>query len=248
MPDLFTYLEYRDYLKDAYEERRKLQPYFSYRFIGNKVGMDSSYLTRLFQKKLHLGDDLVERMAAGVVEHGRVRVGEVGLDPDRGLAFLKAVVEHLLPELEIFCHGKVTAGAGNLILLEFLELLVVAGADIRPATLDQLFAEIIVNRETIALGDDLGDPEAEPFYVFLDGRVGFGINTLRIGIFDPEDKGAAGMPGIQPVKQSSAGPANMQEPRRTRRKAHAWFHRPSLTQNRPLGNPCRAQARRASKT
>ena len=63
MPDLFTYLEYREFLKDAYEERRKLQSYFSYRFIGNKVGMDSSYLTRLFQKKLHLGDDLIERMA-----------------------------------------------------------------------------------------------------------------------------------------------------------------------------------------
>ena len=64
MPDIFAYLEYRDYLKDAYEERRTLQPFFSYRFIGNKVGMDSSYLTRLFQKKLHLGDDLVERMAS----------------------------------------------------------------------------------------------------------------------------------------------------------------------------------------
>lgn len=64
MPDLFNYLEYRDYLKDAYEERRRSQPYFSYRFIGNRVGMDSSYLTRLFQKKLHLGDELVERMAA----------------------------------------------------------------------------------------------------------------------------------------------------------------------------------------
>ena len=63
MPDLFNYLEYRDYLKDAYEERRRSQPYFSYRFIGNRVGMDSSYLTRLFQKKLHLGDELVERMA-----------------------------------------------------------------------------------------------------------------------------------------------------------------------------------------
>lgn len=63
MPDLFTYLEYRDYLKDAYEERRKSQPYFSYRFIGNRVGMDSSYLTRVLQKKIHLGDDLVERMA-----------------------------------------------------------------------------------------------------------------------------------------------------------------------------------------
>ena len=64
MPDIFTYLEYRDYLRDAYEERRKLQPFFSYRFIGNKVGMDSSYLTRLFQKKIHLGEDLVGRMAS----------------------------------------------------------------------------------------------------------------------------------------------------------------------------------------
>lgn len=63
MPDLFAYLEYRDYLKEAYEERRKIHSYFSYRFIGNKVGMDSSYLTRVFQKKLHLGDDLVDRMA-----------------------------------------------------------------------------------------------------------------------------------------------------------------------------------------
>lgn len=63
MADLFAYLEYRDFLKDSYEERRRSQPYFSYRFIGNRVGMDSSYLTRLFQKKLHLGDDLVDRMA-----------------------------------------------------------------------------------------------------------------------------------------------------------------------------------------
>lgn len=72
MPDIFAYLEYRDYLKDAYEERRALQPFFSYRFIGNKVGMDSSYLTRLFQKKLHIGDDLVERMASvfGLEEAG----------------------------------------------------------------------------------------------------------------------------------------------------------------------------------
>lgn len=64
MPDLFHYLEYRDFLKDAYEEKRRSQPYFSYRFIGNRVGMDSSYLTRLFQKKLHLGDELVDRMGA----------------------------------------------------------------------------------------------------------------------------------------------------------------------------------------
>ncbi len=63
MPDLFNYSDYREYLKDSYEERRKQKRSFSYRYIGNKVGMDSSYLTRLLQKKLHLGDDLVDRMA-----------------------------------------------------------------------------------------------------------------------------------------------------------------------------------------
>jgi len=64
MPDLLSYLEYRDFLRDAYEERRETTKFFSYRFIGNRVGMDSSYLTRLFQKKIHLGDDLVDRMGA----------------------------------------------------------------------------------------------------------------------------------------------------------------------------------------
>ncbi len=88
MPNIFTYLDYRDYLKDAYRERREAQPFFSYRYIGNKVGMDSSYLTRLFQKKLHLGDDLVDRMAA-VFE-----LTEAPLEYFRGLvAFGKAKTE-----------------------------------------------------------------------------------------------------------------------------------------------------------
>lgn len=63
MPSIETYDDYRDYLKDCYDERRKLASYFSYRYIGNRVGMDSSYVTRLFQKKAHIVDDQIPRFA-----------------------------------------------------------------------------------------------------------------------------------------------------------------------------------------
>jgi uncharacterized protein (TIGR02147 family) len=64
MPDIYSYLDYRDFLREAYEERRKVQPIFSYRYIGNKVGMDNSYLTRLFQKKVHIGTAAIAKMAS----------------------------------------------------------------------------------------------------------------------------------------------------------------------------------------
>src|ERR1035441_1670004 len=58
-----------------------------------------------------------------------------------------------------------------------------------------------------------------------------------IGVLNAQNEGASSMPGIEPVEQSSAGPADMQEPRRTWRKAYAWFHARSLNQNTPLSNP-----------
>jgi len=63
VPSIEAYDDYREFLKDAYDERRKLASYFSYRYIGNRVGMDSSYVTRLFQKKAHIVDDQIPRFA-----------------------------------------------------------------------------------------------------------------------------------------------------------------------------------------
>jgi uncharacterized protein (TIGR02147 family) len=39
--NIFEYIDYRRYLRDAYEERRKENPKFSYRFIAGKVGFSS---------------------------------------------------------------------------------------------------------------------------------------------------------------------------------------------------------------
>ena len=162
----------------------------------------------------------VEDPERGEVPHRRVRVVEIGPDPDRGLALLKAVVEHLLPEFEVLLNRLVAAGAGGLALLELLEVLVVAGADVRPAPLDQLPAEIVVDREAIALGDDFGDTEAEPSDIFLHGLVGFGVHAFRVGILDPEDVPAAVLLHVGIVEGRRPGMADVERARRVGGKPH----------------------------
>src|SRR5665647_2347255 len=78
------------------------------------------------------------------VPHGRIRIIEVGLDPDCYLPFLKGMVEHLIPELEVFFHSLIPARACSLCLFEFPEPIIITGADVRTSPFDQLRAEIIV--------------------------------------------------------------------------------------------------------
>lgn len=46
--------DYRDFLKDFYDRRKSEKPFYSYRMMGDKLGLDSSYLYRVLQKKQHL--------------------------------------------------------------------------------------------------------------------------------------------------------------------------------------------------
>lgn len=54
MRSVFEYLEYRDLLKEAYDERKATMPLFSYRMMGDRLEVDGSYLFRILQKELHL--------------------------------------------------------------------------------------------------------------------------------------------------------------------------------------------------
>ncbi len=54
MRSVFDYLDYRDLLKDAYEEHKAALPLFSYRMMGDRLGLDGSYVFRILQKNLHL--------------------------------------------------------------------------------------------------------------------------------------------------------------------------------------------------
>jgi len=52
--DLFTYMEYREFLRDFYTARKAERPSFSLRYIAQKVGMDDSYVSKVLTGERHL--------------------------------------------------------------------------------------------------------------------------------------------------------------------------------------------------
>jgi uncharacterized protein (TIGR02147 family) len=65
MPLIKEYLEYRDFLKDFFDEKKAKNPFFSYRVMGKQVGIDASHLVKIFQKKRHIGATLIN----GLIEY-----------------------------------------------------------------------------------------------------------------------------------------------------------------------------------
>jgi uncharacterized protein (TIGR02147 family) len=63
MKTLFEYLEYRDFLKDHYELNKQRYPFFSYRYISGKTGLDASFYVKVLQKQMHISDKSVPRLA-----------------------------------------------------------------------------------------------------------------------------------------------------------------------------------------
>lgn len=53
-PDIFEYLEYRDYLRDLYQARKRAEGFFSVRYIGMRTGLDPSFVAKVLNKQMHL--------------------------------------------------------------------------------------------------------------------------------------------------------------------------------------------------
>ncbi len=62
MESIFGYLEYREFLLDYYAERKKRDRYFSYRFMGGKIGVDAGYLFKVLRSKEHLAERHVPKL------------------------------------------------------------------------------------------------------------------------------------------------------------------------------------------
>jgi uncharacterized protein (TIGR02147 family) len=60
MISVFDYTDYSAFLQDFYTERRKKFPFFSYRFFGQKVGVDPGNLVKVLQGKRHLSTAGIE--------------------------------------------------------------------------------------------------------------------------------------------------------------------------------------------
>ena len=54
MRSIFEYLDYRDLLKDAFEERKAASPLYGYRMMAEALGQDTSNIFRILQKDAHL--------------------------------------------------------------------------------------------------------------------------------------------------------------------------------------------------
>jgi len=63
MKPVFEYLDYRDFLKDFYEEKKSQHSFFSYRFFGAKIGMDPSYLAKVLIKERNVSNAAIGAIA-----------------------------------------------------------------------------------------------------------------------------------------------------------------------------------------
>lgn len=57
MVDVLEYLDYREYLKDWFIDSKKVNSFTSYRYLGQKTGVDPAWLVRVFQKEGHLNEE-----------------------------------------------------------------------------------------------------------------------------------------------------------------------------------------------
>ena len=60
--NVFDYFDYRKYLKDYYETRKKENFFFSYRYVGNKVDLDPGYLVKVLQGKHHIAQKTISKV------------------------------------------------------------------------------------------------------------------------------------------------------------------------------------------
>jgi len=54
MIDLFEYIDYRQYLRDLYEDRKRDNPAYSFQLMGNRLEMDPSYVAKVLAGQRHL--------------------------------------------------------------------------------------------------------------------------------------------------------------------------------------------------
>jgi uncharacterized protein (TIGR02147 family) len=99
MISIFSYISFRDFLRDAYEERKVELPAFSYRFIARRLGINASTVLRIIQGERNLNRKLIEPLTA-VFKLGKretsyfsllVNLGQARSEQEKNLYFEKVV-------------------------------------------------------------------------------------------------------------------------------------------------------------
>lgn len=61
--DPTEFIDYRDYLAEVYKARKSERSWYSYKMMGDKVGMDASLVAKVLSKARHIADDSIARFA-----------------------------------------------------------------------------------------------------------------------------------------------------------------------------------------
>jgi uncharacterized protein (TIGR02147 family) len=124
MISIFSYISFRDFLRDAYMERKAGHPAFSYRFIAGRLGISASTVLRIIQGSRNLNQKLIEPLA-GVFKLGKretayfsliVNLGQARSEQEKNLFLEKAmafnkseVLTLLADQYELFNSWKYIA-------------------------------------------------------------------------------------------------------------------------------------------
>jgi uncharacterized protein (TIGR02147 family) len=73
MKEIFEYTDYRLFLRDFYEHSKQKKPYYSFRFIASRVGINPGFIFRLMSGKTHLGLKKIETFADLLELNGKER-------------------------------------------------------------------------------------------------------------------------------------------------------------------------------
>lgn len=63
MINIYNYLDYREWLKDIVEDKKKNNTYFSYRLLAEKIDLDSSFIIKVIMGKRNLSPASVNSIA-----------------------------------------------------------------------------------------------------------------------------------------------------------------------------------------
>jgi len=112
-PNIFSYFDCAKYLRDYYTARHECEPWFSYKFIQEKTGVDPGYMVKVFQGKKNLAQKSVDsfvrmlKLSSREAEYFGLLVlfGKAKSDEE-----IKILFEKMLPYAE-FGARKIESGA-----------------------------------------------------------------------------------------------------------------------------------------
>jgi uncharacterized protein (TIGR02147 family) len=104
LPVIFNYLDCAKYLRDYYTAHHESDPWFSYKFMQEKTGVDPGYMVKVFQGKKHLAQKTLDsfvnmlKLRPREAEYFRLLVlfGKAKSDQE-----IKIIFEKMLPFVEL---------------------------------------------------------------------------------------------------------------------------------------------------